>query len=455
MKRRTFLGTTLIGLCMPIKALSHNTDSARIAREAFIYLYPMVQNYLSIYQWGLDVGGSQYKGPFNQINNVDRVFTPKDTGVITPNSDTPYSYIFMDLRAEPLVVTLPPVEKDRYYSLQLVDLYTHNVDYLGTREDGNNGGAFLIVGPRWAGRQPPGVKRMVRMPTDIAFAQFRTQLFNPADIEHVKAIQSGYTVVPLSTFLGGPRPPAAPAIDWPKITPETQLPEFWNYANFLLQFADPLPWEGELRARFASIGVAPAPSWPADTLDEATRAAVIAAGKAAFKEIVAGTAQLTTSAGLFGTPAMMKGKYFERALGAFGGIYGNTEVEALYPTYLLDTDGQPFDSANNNYIMRFAPGQLPPVNAFWSVTMYDGRTKFLVENQINRYLINSSMIPSLKQDADGGYTLYLQKSRPATGLVSNWLPAPDGQMAVVSRLYLPKPDALDGRWKPPPIVRGP
>ena len=164
-------------------------EALAIARDAFVYLYPLVQNYLAIYEFSLDPDGSQYKGPMNRIHNVARVFTPDDTAIVTPNSDTPYSYLMMDLRAEPLVVTLPRIEDDRYYSLQLVDLYTHNVDYLGTRRDGNDGGDFLVAGPDWTGEAPQGVRRIVRMPSQLAFSQFRTQLRDPSDLERVKAIQ--------------------------------------------------------------------------------------------------------------------------------------------------------------------------------------------------------------------------------------------------------------------------
>ena len=164
-------------------------DEARqIAQEAYVYAFSIVQNYLSIYQLALDPKGSQYKGPPNDVHNVARVFTPADTAIITPNSDTPYSYLIMDLRAEPIVVTLPAIEKGRYYSLQLVDLYTNNVDYIGTREDGNGGGNFLIAGPDWQGTKPAGIKRVVHISTSLMFSQFRTQLFSAADIDKVKEI---------------------------------------------------------------------------------------------------------------------------------------------------------------------------------------------------------------------------------------------------------------------------
>jgi hypothetical protein len=172
---------------------------------------------LSIYQLALDPSGSQYKGPPNEVHNVARVFTPADTAIITPNSDTPYSYLIMDLREEPAVVTLPAIERDRYYSLQLVDLYTNNVDYLGTREDGNGGGDFLIAGPGWEGTKAAGIKRAVEVSTSLMFSQFRTQLFSAEDIDKVKQIQSGYQVQPLSAYLRRKRPQAPPTIDYPPI----------------------------------------------------------------------------------------------------------------------------------------------------------------------------------------------------------------------------------------------
>ncbi|HEX5633086.1 MAG TPA: DUF1254 domain-containing protein, partial [Gemmatimonadales bacterium] len=241
-------------------------EAGAIAREAYVYLYPMVQNYQTIYQFALDTAGREFKGPLNTIANVARVFTPRDSTIVMANSDTPYSYLMMDLRAEPIVVSLPRIEPDRYYSLQLVDLYTHNVDYLGTRKDGNAGGAFLVAGPGWQGEAPRGVARVVRMPTSLVFGQFRTQLYDGGDLARVKAIQAKYRAEPLSAFLGAAAPPAAPAIDYPAITQERLAADFWRYANFLLQFAPPLAGEEPLRERFARIGVRPGGAWPAPGL---------------------------------------------------------------------------------------------------------------------------------------------------------------------------------------------
>lgn len=426
-----------------------------LGHNAFLYVFPIIENYLSIYQFALDPNGSQYKGPPNEVHNVARVFTPKDTGVVTPNSDTPYSFLIMDLRAEPMVVTLPAIPEGRYYSLQLVDLYSHNVDYLGTRVDGNGGGKFLIAGPNWHGVTPPGIKRVVRIPTQLMYAQFRTQLIDEKDIEKVKEIQAGYKAEPLSAYLKQPPPPAPPKIAFPPITRESADKDFFKYANFLLQFCPPLKGEEKLRGSFERIGVKAGAPWPPANLTPSLLARVDAGKKAAREELDRDVLKLTTSVGLFGTPEAMAGKYKERALGALGGLYGNTAEEAVYPAYMTDASGQLLDTSRHRYTMTFAPGQLPPVKAFWSVTMYDGKTRFLVANPLNRYLINSMMLKSLNKNADGSITIYLQHESPGRELQNNWLPAPNGPMAVVMRLYLPEAQVLDGHWTAPKIEASP
>lgn len=434
-------------------ALSSPTpeEAKTIAMEAWVYLYPMVQNYQTIYQFALNSSGEQYKGPLNEIHNVGRVFTYRDTTIVTANSDTPYSYLILDLRVEPIVVTLPRIETSRYYSLQIVDLYTHNVDYLGTRKDGNEGGRFLIAGPDWKGAAPAGIKRVVRVPTQFAFTQFRTQLFDDKDLTKVKKIQAQYKAQPLSAFLKQAAPPAERQLQFPPIDQAQLDSNFWRYANFLLQFSPPLPGEEGVRERFARIGVRAAGPWPPTDLSAETLAAIDEGARTARDGLGKDALKLTTSIGLFGTPEVMKGKYRERALGALAGIYGNDAEETIYPAFQTDERGQQLDTAMNNYTLTFKPGQLPPVDAFWSVTMYDGRTKLMIKNPIDRYLINSAMLRTLKKDADGGVTLYLQHDSPGRNLESNWLPAPDGPMGATMRLYLPKPDVVNGNWRAPAL----
>ena len=181
-------------------------EARAIAKEAYIYGFPMVDSYRIQYAYFVDRENPEFKAPWNHIRNIARVFTPDDKAIQTPNSDTPYSMLGLDLRAEPMVLTVPPIEKERYFSIQLIDLYTFNFDYIGSRATGNDGGSFLIAGPGWKGETPKGVKKVIRSETELALAAYRTQLFNPGDLDNVKKVQAGYQVQPLSAFLGQTAP---------------------------------------------------------------------------------------------------------------------------------------------------------------------------------------------------------------------------------------------------------
>lgn len=431
-----------------------------IAKEAYIYGFPMVDNYRVQYAYFVDKEDPEYKGGWNEIHNTARVYTPEDTAIQTPNSDTPYSAVGADLRAEPLVLTVPPIDQDRYYSLQFVDGYTYNFAYLGSRTTGNGGGKYLLAGPNWKGDKPEGVNDVIRSDTELAFVLYRTQLLGPSDLDSVKKIQAGYQVTPLSVFLSQPPPaPAAPIDFVPPLTSEQQRtsPQFFEILNFAMRFAPAPPTEQDLRARFATIGIGPEGDFDADKLSPEMRAA-IEGGMAdawaefdTFKKDKVDTDQVS-SADFFGTATDLAGNYLYRMAGAVLGIYGNTAAEALYPGAFNDSTGAPLTGANK-YTYRFEPGQLPPVNAFWSLTMYELPQSLLVTNPMNRYLINSPMLPSLRADPDGGYTFSIQNESPGIQDESNWLPAPEGPFVVVLRLYWPKPDALNGTWKAPKPVK--
>ena len=440
--------------------LSITLDEARaIAKEAYIYGFPIVDNMRIQYGYFVDQESPEYKGTYNQIFNIPRVYTPEDKVVQTPNSDTPYSWIGLDLRVEPIVVTVPPIEKDRYWSLQLIDLYTHNFDYLGSRATGNDGGSFAIVGPNWQGETPVGIKKVIRCETQIALGLFRTQLYDPSDLENVKQIQQQYRVQPLSTFLGQPTPTAAPAIDFPKpLTPEAQRTsiEFFDLLKFYLQFCPTHPLEVELMERFTRINIGAGKDFTAVLSPEMKNAVEngIADAWQTFnenKKVNVDTGKLTAADG-FGTREFLQNNYLFRMTSAALGIYGNSKEEALYPAYYMDSEGQKLNGANR-YTVRFEPGQLPPANAFWSITMYELPASLLVANPIDRYLINSPMLPHLQRDDDQGITLYIQNESPGKDKESNWLPAPTGPFWVTVRLYWPKAEALNGTWKLPPMQR--
>lgn len=445
-----------------------DSDAFRaIAEEAYVYAFPMIVAYKVLHDYNVDTDSGAYLAPFNQIANEARVYTPKDTAVSTPNSDTPYSFVQLDLRAEPMVICLPAIEQDRYYDVQLTDMYTNNFGYMGSRATGNGAGCYLVAGPGWSGETPARIGAVFQSDTDFAFTIFRTQLFDPDDMPNVEKVQAGYRVEPLSAFLGVSAPAAAAPVDWPAFSPAAFSTDFPSYLNFLLQFAPAaaLPEsEKALRAKFATIGIGAGETFDAQTLSSEHQAALADAIKAATAKIAATADSVGTTVNGWqigaaaGDREFFDGDWALRAAGSKLGIYGNSSEEAAYPFTRTDIDTVPLDGSQHNYTLTFPPGELPPVNAFWSVTMYDGQTQLLIDNPINRYLINSPMLPELKTNPDGSLTLHIQHESPGKDRESNWLPAPAGPMFVVMRLYWPKsepPSVLPlgrGSWAPPGIV---
>jgi hypothetical protein len=428
-----------------------------IAKEAYIYGVPMVSMYGTMFEFSVNKESPEYKGPFNTVLNIARVFTPDDTAFVTPNSDTPYTFMGLDLRAEPVVITIPPIEEKRYFVFQLMDLYTFNFDYIGTRTTGNGGGNFLIAGPDWQGQMSEGITKVIRSETEFVDVVGRTQLFNPADLDNVKKIQDGYKVQALSAFLGQPAPSAPAALDWVKpLRPSDQRTslEFFNVLSYMLQFTPAHPSEVELRERFSKIGIEPGKKFDVASLSEEMRRALQAGMAEGQKEIDARRVALGGKIDtLFGTRKFLKNDYVARAVGTQVGIGANSREEALYPIYEKDSDGQAFDGSKDRYILHFTGGKFPPVNAFWSLTMYDLPGQLLVANSITRYLINSPMLPDLKLEADGGLTIYIQNESPGADKEANWLPAPKGPFMLAMRYYLPKPELLSGEWKSPDVER--
>jgi hypothetical protein len=243
----------------PAQSQSISAAEARaIAKDAYIYGFPLVDSYRIQYSYFVDRGNPEYKGPWNTIVSVARVITPNDKAIQTPNSDTPHSTVGADLRSEPLVLTVPTMDDGRYYSLQFVDMYTFNFAHVGTRATGNGAGRFLLAGPRWNGKTPNGIKSVIRSETELAIVIYRTQLFDPGDIKNVNRIQASYKVEPLSQFLGQPALAPPPPINFVKpLTVERQhtSPEFFNLLNVVLQFCPTHPSEEELMSRFAKLNI--------------------------------------------------------------------------------------------------------------------------------------------------------------------------------------------------------
>ncbi len=254
-------------------------ETKAIAEEGFIYGLPIVMNYAVMYEYAIDRNSGQFKAPFNTIKNEARVFTYKDTAVITPNSDTPYSFLWMDLRTEPMVLSVPAVDKGRYYAVQLEDGNTYNYGYIGSRATGNDPGEYLVVGPDWKGETPPGIKKVFRSSTPFSLAGYRTQLFNAKDMPNVVKVQAGYKAQPLSAFLKQPAPPAAPKIDFLPATAAGIKANFYEYLDAALQFVPLTPENKEIRARLARIGIGPGKTFEFKDLSPEHKAAVLLAMK--------------------------------------------------------------------------------------------------------------------------------------------------------------------------------
>ena len=440
-------------------------ETKAIAEEGFIYGLPIVMNYAVMYEYSVDKNSGQYKAPFNQIKNEPRVYTYKDTAIVTPNSDTPYSLLWLDLRAEPIVLSVPAVEKGRYYAVQLEDGNTFNYGYIGSRASGNEAGDYMVAGPDWKGETPAGIKKVFRSTTQFSLAGYRTQLFNPEDMPNVIKVQAGYKVQPLSQYLKQPAPPAALAVDFPKINKEMVKTGFFDYLAFALQFAPAAPEEKEIREKLARIGIEAGKKFAFKDLSPEQQAQVVAGmkeGEAKIDQYLETGEKIINGwkiGAYFGDRAFFHGDWLLRAAGAKAGIYGNDASEATYPMTKTLADGEVLDGSKHKYTLTFAKDQFPPVNAFWSVTMYDGKSQLLIKNPINRYLINSPMEPKMKKNADGSLTLYIQKDSPGKDKESNWLPAPNDLIYLVMRLYWPKTEAPSvlpagaGTWKPPGIVK--
>src|SRR5213082_1437834 len=328
-------------------------EARAIAKEAYVYGFPLVDNYRIQYGYFVDTKNPEFKAPWNQLKNIPRVYTPANTAIQTPNSDTPYSFVGMDIRAEPMVLTVPPVERERYFSVQLIDAYTFNFDYIGSRTTGNNGGSYLVAGPNWKGETPKGVKKVFRSETEFVFAVYRTQLFNPGDLDNVKKVQAGYKAQTLSAFLGTAAPKAAPVVDFIKpLTPaeEKTSPQFFNIMNFVLQFCPTVASEKELMARFARIGVGAGKSFDASKLSPEMKTAIeqgMADAWVALAGLKKDVEEGKVSAGdEFGTRQYLKNNYLYRMAAAVLGIYGNSKQEAMYPFYDEDEAKQKLTGAN-------------------------------------------------------------------------------------------------------------
>lgn len=460
------LGILLFTQCQKTDELQ--PDEAReIAKQAFIYGFPMVMNYKALYANTIDKNSGDYKGEFNEKSCEARLFSPQDKAIVTPNSDTPYCMFWSDIRNEPLVLSVPEIDSSRYYSFQLIDLYTHNFFYIGSLTTGHQPGNYLIASNSWNGEVPEGITQVVRCETDLFFTIIRTQLMDAGDLEHVKKLQNEYQVQTLNEYLGkAPLENGAPN-EFPEWVEGDQFTvASFKYFDAIVPFFDPVEKEDSLFREFAKLGLGTAQGFDMARFKPEIQQAIKEGVSEGFEEmnafIKAQSSDPLGSSKIFGTREFLETSakenygfenfYLLRAVGAFLGIYGNSASEATYPMYLTDSEGNPLDASQHKYTLTFESGQLPPVESFWSLTMYDGKTQLLVDNPLNKYLISSSKLESFVKNPDGSITFYIQSESPGKNLEPNWLPAPKGLFYAVMRLYGPKEEVLTGEWVNPKMI---
>lgn len=435
-------------------------DAKAIAMDAYLYFYPIVTMDVTRKQMtNVEAGKSEIGGPMNWFTNVAAFPTADMRVVVRPNFDTLYSSAWIDLTKEPVIVSAPDTG-GRYYLLPMLDMWTNVFASPGSRTTGTQAGNFIVTPLGWNGAIPAGVTR-IDAPTPYVWIIGRTKTDGPPDYDAVHKIQAGYKVTPLSEWGTAPKPVEVkidPSIDM-KTPPKQQVDtmaaaDFFKYGAELLKLHRPHITDQPIIAQMKRIGIEPGKSFDFASLDPAVQKALEQAPADAQKlmewklpslaRVVNGWSMNTDTMGVYGN------YYLKRAIVAQEGLGANLPEDAIYPLNLGDASGEPLDGANT-YTLHFDKANLPPVGAFWSVTLYD-REGFQVANPLNRFAVSSWM--PFKTNSDGSLDLYFQNASPGADKEANWLPAPKGPFTLTMRLYGPKSDALTGKWNPPPVVRG-
>jgi hypothetical protein len=429
-----------------------------VGLNAYVYLYPLVTMDITRRQMtNVAPGEKAGWGPMNAFAHFRAFPDAEFKAVVRPNFDTLYSAAWLDLRGGPMVVTSPVDTDGRYYELPMYDMWTDAFSVPGQRTSGTDAGAWAVVPPGWQGDLPDGVAR-IDAPTPLVWIIGRTQTNGPSDYPTVNAFQDGLAITPLAEW-PGPASPVEAAID-PDVDMETapldqvnamSAEQYFDAAMQLLALHPPHLTDSSLVMQMRRLGLVAGGSYAA--LDEAVRSAlddVPAAGVQSMGEafpriakVVNGWQMNIDSMGVYGN------FYVKRAIVAMVGLGANSAEDAVYPVLMADVDGQPVNG-DNDYVIHFDADQLPPVHAFWSVTMYDD-AGFQAANELDRFAIGDR--DPLQYNADGSLDLYLQQNNPGPDKVANWLPAPAGPLGVTMRLYSPKASVLHGEWNPPPVTK--
>lgn len=428
-----------------------------LVQEAVVYGYPLV-----LMEMTREVQRSQ-RGAINEFHHMRSFPTPYDTEVVSPNADTLYSSAWVDLSREPMVLNVPATG-DRYYMLPMLDAWTNVFSSPGTRTTGQGKADFVIVGPNWEGQVPANLRR-IQAPTNMVWIIGRTATSGPRDFEVVHAIQNRYRLTPLSQWDRSVPAPTAKVKETiayknfdGKMPPPAQVARmdaetFFTRLSQLMVDNPPASTDRAMVQRLAKIGVTPGQTVDYAKLPEDIRRALDASVKKGLNRVDQLAQQplgRMTNGWVYATDlGTYDNNYETRAAIARMGLGANIAEDAIYPRATVDSEGSPLNG-KNKYTLRFAKGDMPPVNGFWSLTMYDSR-QYFVANPLNRYALGDRS--KLKPNKDGSVTIYIQPNNPGKAKVANWLPSPQGDFNMIMRLYWPKQAALTGEWKIPGIQK--
>jgi hypothetical protein len=468
--KRTATATLLVLATMPMAASAQlsTTEAVDIATNAYVYGYSLVTTDVTRIQMSNVAKAGMLNAPLNQFANVPR-YPPADyRGVSAPNADTLYSLAWLDL-AEPQVFSHPDMG-NRFHLFPMIDLWMTIFASPGTRDGDSKAANYLITGPGWKGKVPKGMKHISSATRYIVILGRTYANGTDADYKAVNALQAQYRITPLAAW-GKPFTPKAPPVDANPGISMTDKPQdvilamgtegYFNWlSKRMCDAAKPYAADAPALARFTKIGLEPCKPFEMSKLDPATQAALKDLPKAALDKINADRERsmgkmvdgwsITTGLGVYGTD------YMKRAVVAAFGWPANLQNDAVYPYTLVDSKGEKLTGANK-YTLTFAKGKTPPVNGFWSITMYMiDQGWWFVPNKLDKFTVSPRN--HLKTNADGSTTLYFQKDSPGKDKESNWLPAPEGEFIPMLRMYWPKdkaPSILDGTWTPPKVQRVP
>jgi len=430
-------------------------EARSTAAEALIYGTPIVRAYGILYAHAVDPKNPEFQAPWNEIRHHARLAEPDDPAPSTPSLDIVTSWLAIDLRSEPLILTLPAMDKKRTYWVQLTDLLKNTPTWMSSRITGTTGGSYLLAKPGWSGEKPPGVKTISHLDSDLALAMVNLQVFDPSDLEAVKTLQSGITIQRMSAFLKQPAPAEPPLQRFVEPLSPDEPPRslrFFSVLAFALQFCPIPPSERKLRTRLSRIGLIPGKPFDPQAISPEIREALeegMADGWKTYQIQKKLADAKEISIGDFpGTPDSPRNPFMGRfAASLENPLELSKEIVAL-PLAPYDSDGLPLDGSTYRYVLHFYPDLLPPAADFWSLTLYDQPSGLLIRNPIHRYVLHSSM-PGLKIDIDGGITFPVQAESPGEDLESNWLPASRGRFLLILRVYGPKFDLAKHHWAPP------